>query len=651
MKSASCFVISVKNSFGEIGDTTIDLTTYVTQTQFSQLEAKVDDISTGKYYGYYATAADLPDDATADGFAYVGSGPTYTIYNCEGGAWTSSGITVNQSPIGNDEDIDQNADGKLQFANRVYNSLQPNGMGYKILRENATFAAQVTDTNTIYEIRYDFDLSGTDVSIPANSVLRFEGGRLLNAKDIVLGSSVKIEGGEIRSIGSIYFNYGCCIDGCKLRRTTALGNDESFVIMDDNYFDRIDSNIRISVLNTEFKYFEGDTANTKGNMIEIASHGNYLYSGFYNVTFENVILNGYVNKSFYIHAETTTEGGTTKNGWITDIAFIRCNFERMKTAWYIHSTSNTAIHKVNIIGCAVQANTNSSYALELGKAALVNVIATEFFDWNSAASGLPINVTTETGNVYIDYITGEKGYKTGGNSLEHNNNIYIDRWNSASKRLELYLDLTQSDVKKADFAKLPDGVYILPEDATVGNKLGIFTWRGGTLFVTSHGNIKFYCYISNSADSNTYRRTVSFMSIIGSVSSTEVLAASSWFSAMPMRFETYRFNHIWGDSQDQYIKCRTWKTANGASLPSTTAYDIGEIFLSDQYSIPAVCIAANKWDYMLTRPAIMCGASTDRPTLGNSTKYKGMYYYDTTLNKPIWWTGTAWVDATGTTVV
>ena len=144
----------------------------------SQLEAKVDDLSTGKYYGYFAQEEDLPE-ADVDGFAYVGEGPTYTIYNLRGGVWTSSDITVNQSPIGNDEDIDQNEDGKLQFANRVYNAQQPNGMGYKILRKDATFASQVTVPNTIYEIRYDFVLEDDElVTIPSGCELRFNGGNI-----------------------------------------------------------------------------------------------------------------------------------------------------------------------------------------------------------------------------------------------------------------------------------------------------------------------------------------------------------------------------------------------------------------------------------------------------------------------------------------
>lgn len=39
------------------------------------------------------------------------------------------------------------------------------------------------------------------------------------------------------------------------------------------------------------------------------------------------------------------------------------------------------------------------------------------------------------------------------------------------------------------------------------------------------------------------------------------------------------------------------------------------------------------------------GSTADRPTRG---LYQGRYYFDTTLGQPIWWTGSAWVDALGT---
>lgn len=64
-----------------------------------------------------------------------------------------------------------------------------NGMGYIILRQNKTFKEQVTQPNTIYEIRYDFDLREETVEIPSNCVLKFEGGDILNG--YVYGNGLK----------------------------------------------------------------------------------------------------------------------------------------------------------------------------------------------------------------------------------------------------------------------------------------------------------------------------------------------------------------------------------------------------------------------------------------------------------------------------
>ncbi|MCP4490414.1 MAG: hypothetical protein GY820_24305, partial [Gammaproteobacteria bacterium] len=44
------------------------------------------------------------------------------------------------------------------------------------------------------------------------------------------------------------------------------------------------------------------------------------------------------------------------------------------------------------------------------------------------------------------------------------------------------------------------------------------------------------------------------------------------------------------------------------------------------------------------------GITGDRPSYVNSVGNRGRSYYDTTINKPIWWNGTVWKDATGTTV-
>lgn len=128
----------------------------------------------GKFYGFFDSVSSLPSSGEP-GFAYVGISAPFAIYNFDGSNWSDSG-SVYTYPIGNGEDIDLNNDGQLQFANRQNND----GLGYVILRKNTTFQTQVTQPNTIYEIRYSFNLGGSSITIPSGCVLRFNGGELIN---------------------------------------------------------------------------------------------------------------------------------------------------------------------------------------------------------------------------------------------------------------------------------------------------------------------------------------------------------------------------------------------------------------------------------------------------------------------------------------
>lgn len=80
---------------------------------------------------------------------------------------------VTNAPDG--EDL-TSVNGRLKFANRP--SL--NGMGYYILRRDKSFEEQVINTNTIYEIRYDFDLSNQAITLPKNVIFNFTGGKISN---------------------------------------------------------------------------------------------------------------------------------------------------------------------------------------------------------------------------------------------------------------------------------------------------------------------------------------------------------------------------------------------------------------------------------------------------------------------------------------
>ena len=54
----------------------------------------------------------------------------------------------------------------------------------------------------------------------------------------------------------------------------------------------------------------------------------------------------------------------------------------------------------------------------------------------------------------------------------------------------------------------------------------------------------------------------------------------------------------------------------------------------------------NTWTYSLTAPTLS-GKSSDRPQYTDEIWCKGVYFFDTDLGKPIWWTGEKWVDAMG----
>lgn len=101
-----------------------------------------------------------------------------------------------------EEDIStRNIEGKevLSFNNRDYNPLSFSGKGYKILRKNLhpvdgtwkniLTQDMINEPNTVYEIRYDFDLDGAEISIKDNCVLKFIGGTLNNGSIICNNTS------------------------------------------------------------------------------------------------------------------------------------------------------------------------------------------------------------------------------------------------------------------------------------------------------------------------------------------------------------------------------------------------------------------------------------------------------------------------------
>ena len=145
----------------------VDLTDYATKAELSQLEAEV---------------ADNTDNIEALQAEIDGINPIVIEGN------------VTNAP--DEEDITSEND-LLKFKDRTQ---AINGQkGYVILRKNKTFAEQVVDENTIYEIRYAFDLDNGTVVIPEGCTLKFNGGTIDNG--CLVGTHTKIDADNVRIFG------------------------------------------------------------------------------------------------------------------------------------------------------------------------------------------------------------------------------------------------------------------------------------------------------------------------------------------------------------------------------------------------------------------------------------------------------------------
>ena len=124
-----------------------------------------------------------------------------------------------------DEDLEVK-DGLLKLKDREFELNNFSGLGRVILRKNIKTVDghpknvltqdMINKSNTIYEIRYDFDLNGAEITIPEGCVLDFSGGKIingtLNINRCKLPNGIKIEDYITCTIIGNYANGQCLYD-------------------------------------------------------------------------------------------------------------------------------------------------------------------------------------------------------------------------------------------------------------------------------------------------------------------------------------------------------------------------------------------------------------------------------------------------------
>lgn len=112
--------------------------------------------------------------------------------------------------IPDEEDLTKVIEGEYNFV-KFKNRTSDKGLGYVILRTNKSLLEQINVSDTIYEVRYDFDLNGETLEIPEGCILKFNGGSFENGT--IEGNNTQLDGYPTYSIFNdcdvLGFNIGC----------------------------------------------------------------------------------------------------------------------------------------------------------------------------------------------------------------------------------------------------------------------------------------------------------------------------------------------------------------------------------------------------------------------------------------------------------
>lgn len=270
----------------------------------------------------------------------------------------------------------------IRFKNRIYDEANASGKGYKILRKywkevngvrkNILTQDMINDPNTVYEIRYDFDLNKAEIQIKEGCVLNFVGGSLKNGT--LIGNNTEITNGKNNQIfDNVYFGSSdLTYDFINVGRFVINGiiNAKWFGLLPDvennqqDKFEQISSliccvqNVKLSFDKGLYKFGKQDSINqrlydnTPPNLILFIGHALLRVTG--NVI-NNILIEGngcifediFNHKQGWFNSDGTPDYIGQIGGQYTEKKFAHCGtgilFKKANNLKYI-SLSNLSIN-------------------------------------------------------------------------------------------------------------------------------------------------------------------------------------------------------------------------------------------------------------------------------------------------------------------
>ena len=201
-----------------------------------------------------------------------------------------------------DEEDTTTDKGKIKLKDRAYEPDKFSGKGYKILRKNIVCNTEtgeskniltqdmINQSNTVYEIRYDFDLNGETINIPEGCTLKFEGGSLNNG--VINGVST-----TIKALKDVIFD-----------NITLSGSFNSKAAYGEWFSDNTDDNkiLHNLFLISNIVYLEPNREYHLTQCLTFNKQNTTLYGNNAAIYLENnLINNGQRAEAFWVEADTS----------------------------------------------------------------------------------------------------------------------------------------------------------------------------------------------------------------------------------------------------------------------------------------------------------------------------------------------------------
>lgn len=611
---------------------------------------------------------DKEDNVTIEHFngASTAYTPTGTIITTDTPAWKNGALVET-----NTEDL-ITKNGLLQLNDRT----SINGLGYVILRTDKTFAEQVTLTNCIYEVRYNFNLAGGTVTIPSNCTLKFEGGKIENGT--IICNNCALDGVLLNIFNNVTFSsffsapitpgmFGAIGDGVAddvsaLRECVKVSTETNtpilikkgqkyFVSGAINYYNGGYADVSISIageLPQKKSYYN---INEWGG-IKVHTGSSLFENGEISGEIKNLLFNGDRddNTLFFknCHLKGLVMEGCTVSEFgaflfdtpISKLCYINSN--KFLTVYYFSKRLNTNAGIVdcticnNYINGGVEKRDNSCFQFSSYNGSEIYGNFIDYyriiFDVNALSSQTGGNINTY-GNQYqvfkYLYVKGDNVQRFSFNSQ----NDYVNWTKDGSvAHLEEYTPLKYTGRDNVEY-DLPNYIgrsyqtcVININWITIERQVGNLIFFDGGMGSYNTSCFNFYAVDYLRADKQVVLKEGGTKSVYNGGS--------------------YKFNHI---NTNVVLEVDTLPEISTGW--SEVPYGAKVVYSGTVYTATRVVENGTEialWlDDLGRQKSELYNASTtsNRPvlTLGDA----GFIYFDTDLGKPIFWTGSKWVDATG----